>query len=74
VNQPLADNQGIDGYVADGVWNYYHFLSSSLSAITIEVDQVRTPSRPFYIYILIDWLRCGHGRRTATALRTATST
>ena len=56
VNQPLADNQGIDGYVADGVWNYYHFVSSSLSAITIEVDQVRTPSRPifFLIYIYIN--------------------
>lgn len=39
MNQPLADNQAIDGYVADGVWNYYHFSSSSLSAITIEVDQ-----------------------------------
>jgi hypothetical protein len=52
VNQPLADNQGIDGYVADGVWNYYHFLSSSLSAITIEVDQVRTPSRPIFFFFL----------------------
>jgi hypothetical protein len=28
------------GYVADGIWNYYHFASGSLTAVTIEVDQV----------------------------------
>jgi hypothetical protein len=40
MDQPLADNHAVDGYVADGIWNYYHFASGSLTAVTIEVDQV----------------------------------
>jgi hypothetical protein len=39
MNQPLPNGQAMEGYVADGVWNYYHFVSNSLTSVVIQVDQ-----------------------------------